>query len=94
MWLEIWIIILLVLQADADKFYAQFPDANNNQKPDAEDDGRIAGANNNGNIQVYNPNNIGKEIIFEYNDPGFGIEGDTDDYHDFDSFNQKYYLSS
>lgn len=78
----------MIHQPDTDLFYGKFPDANNNQRPDAEDDGRILGAKNNGNIIIYNPNNIGKQILFDYNDPGFAIEGDTDNYHDFDSYNQ------
>ncbi len=78
----------MIQQADTDRFYANFPDANNNQRIDIQDDGRIPGDDASGNISIYNANNIGKQIIFEYNDPGFGLENDPDGLHDFDSYNQ------
>jgi len=78
----------MIQQTGTDKFYAKFPDANNNQRVDTQDDGRIPGANSAGNISIYNANNIGKQIIFDYNDPGFGLEEDPDGFHDFDSYNQ------
>ena len=78
----------MIHQADTDKFYAKFPDANNNQRIDIQNDGRIPGDNSSGNISIYNANNIGKQVIFEYNDPGFGLENDPDGFHDFDSYNQ------
>ncbi len=75
-------------QRVGDTFYANVPDANNDQIVDAELDGRVPGTDGDGNITVYNPGNIGKQIIFDYNDPGFGLVGDADGYHDFDSYNQ------
>ena len=71
-----------------DTFYANFPDANNDQVVDEEVDGRIPGTDDSGNITVYNPGNIGSQIIFEYSDPGYALAGDTDGYHDYDSYNQ------
>ena len=78
----------MIQQTGADKFYANFPDANNNQRVDTQGDGRIPGDNTSGNISIYNANNIGRQIIFEYDDPGFGLEDDPDGFHDFDSYNQ------
>ena len=75
-------------QVDDQVFYAQFTDVNGNGVPDISDDGRIPSTDSDGNIQVYNPNNIGKEIKFTYDDYGSGIEGDADGFHDFDSRNQ------
>ncbi len=73
---------------EGDVFYANFPDANGDKKIDFEDDGRIPGVDGNGNITVYNPGNIGTQIIFDYDDPGYGLASDPDGFHDFDAFNQ------
>ena len=73
---------------EGDTFYANVPDANDDKKVDFEDDGKIPGTDGNGNIMVYNPGNIGSQIIFDYNDPGYGLASDPDCMHDFDAFNQ------
>ncbi len=78
----------MIQVTSTDKFYAKFPDVNNNQRVDEQGDGRIPGDNDSGNISIYNANNIGKQIIFDYNDPGFGLDNDPDGFHDFDSYNQ------
>ena len=75
-------------QVNATEFYSNFTDVNGNGIPDVSDDGRVPSTDPDGNIQVYNPNNIGKEIKFTYDDYGSGIEGDADGFHDFDSRNQ------
>ncbi len=75
-------------QRMGDTFYANFLDANDDQLVDGEDDGKIPGTDGDGNITVYNPGNIGSQIIFDYNDPGFGLADDPDGYHDFDAYNQ------
>jgi len=75
-------------QVNASQIYSQFTDANNNERPDLSNDGRIPGFSPDGNIKICNPAAVGEEIQFIYDDPGFGIEGDADGYHDFDAKNQ------
>jgi len=86
--------------------YAKFLDANDDQLVDAEDDGRISFSETDGNITIYNEGNIGKKIIFEYDDPGFPTEEEANglsngrtssrngNYHDFDAKNQVMYFLS
>jgi len=87
--------------------YAKFLDANDDQLIDAEDDGRVSFRDTDGNITIYNRGNIGKKIIFEYDDAGFPTEAEQNNanagrgsssrngnYHDFDAKNQVMYFLS
>jgi len=77
----------VIHQVNMSQFYSQFTDSNGDERPDEVNDGRIPGFSPDGNIKVCNQT-ITNEIKFAYDDPGFGLEGDADGYHDFDAKNQ------
>jgi len=65
-----------------------YPDANGNGYPDTNFDTRVASTDPTGYYVVNNNTIPLSSLTYVYDDPGYGLDVDTDRLHDFDAFNQ------